>query len=212
MDQEASAVKLRPMMDYVNQNLEERFQQQLQNLIAQWGIFSVSESPVNQLMWSHYAQNGAGFVVGFDAQHDFFFSTDAPRRNLLRKVVYSDERVTNFWRNPYFLFLVKKSGWSYEREWRMMKELAECSEHRIIDGKDIFLCNIPRGVIKEIYFGYAYEVSAMESDVSELGRDDCETKFYKVDANRVTGQLEPQLIEIPQKQRTYGANINTVPE
>ena len=94
----------------------------------------------------------------------------------------------------------------------MMKELAECSEHRIIDGKDIFLCNIPRGVIKEIYFGYAYEVSAMESDVSELGRDDCETKFYKVDANRVTGQLEPQLIEIPQKQRTYGANINTVPE
>jgi Protein of unknown function (DUF2971) len=199
LGQEASAAKLGPMMDYVIKTLEERLQQQLQGLIAQWGIFSISESPINQQMWSHYSENGAGFVVGFDAQHDFFFSTATPRRNLLRKVVYSDERVTNFWRNPYFLFLVKNSGWSYEREWRMMKELVECSEHLIVDGKDIFLCNVPRGVIKEIYFGYAYDASKIESDANEFYRDGCETKFYKVDANRITGQLEPQLIKMPQK-------------
>jgi len=195
--QEASAATLGPMMDYVMKNLEERFQKQLQNLIAQWGIFAVSESPINQQMWSHYADNGAGFVVGFDAQHDFFFSTAAPRRNLLRKVVYSDERVSNFWGNPYFLFLVKNSGWSYEREWRMMKELAECNEHSIVDGKDVFLCNVPREAIKEIYFGYAYDASKIESDFSELYRGGCETKSYKVDANRVTGQLESQLVKIP---------------
>lgn len=196
---QACAASLVPMMDYVLKSVEERFQQRLEDLIARWGIFSISETPNNQQMWAHYASDGAGFVVGFDAQHPFFFSSAVPRKNLIRKVVYSDERVSNFWRNPYFLFLVKDSGWSYEREWRMMKELHECEEHRVVDGKDVFLANVPRAVIKEIYFGYAYDPTKIETDVNELSRDNWEPTLIRVRANRFAGRLESEPFTMRQR-------------
>ncbi|MCV2884796.1 DUF2971 domain-containing protein [Aestuariibacter sp. AA17] len=37
------------------------------------GILSLSKTNENLLMWSHYAQNHQGFVIGFNEEHDFFF-------------------------------------------------------------------------------------------------------------------------------------------
>jgi hypothetical protein len=110
--------------------------------------------------------------------------------------VYSDERVSNFWRNPYFFFLVKSSGWSYEREWRMMKELADCDEHRVVDDKNIFICHVPRAIVKEICFGYAYDPSRIEIDGNAFSLDGYEPKLCRIHANRLTGQLEPQPIKL----------------
>jgi hypothetical protein len=36
------------------------------------GIFSVSETATSSAMWGHYSDNGRGYVVEFNAQHQFF--------------------------------------------------------------------------------------------------------------------------------------------
>ena len=96
------------MVEYVFEKIEQQFQERLDSLVSQWGVFSVTELPLNHQMWAHYADEGVGFVVGFDSQHSFFLSKEIPGKNLLRKVLYSDERVRNFWNNPYLLIPCKK--------------------------------------------------------------------------------------------------------
>ncbi|WP_205631947.1 DUF2971 domain-containing protein, partial [Aliivibrio fischeri] len=39
-----------------------------------YGIISLTETKDNLLMWSHYANEHNGFVVEFDARHEFFTS------------------------------------------------------------------------------------------------------------------------------------------
>lgn len=48
-------------------------------------------------------------MIGFDAAHPFFVSKEIKDKSLLRKVLYSDSRIENFWNNPYYLFMVKNA-------------------------------------------------------------------------------------------------------
>jgi hypothetical protein len=184
-----------PAVDYVFSRIETEFQQLVDNVVSKFGILSLTEDPLSQLMWAHYASRGAGFVIGFDAHNSFFLSEDiSDRKSLLRKVAYTDERIENFWRNPYYLFLVKSADWAYEREWRMLKDLSDCDERRVLNGEAICLCNLPPEVIKTVYFGYEYETSQIERDLLEVTRCGCTPEFYSTKVNRSTGLLEPQPI------------------
>jgi hypothetical protein len=171
---------------------EAEFDQTVDGLVAKFGILSLTEDPLNQLMWTHYAASGGGFVVGFDAQHDFFQSKDAKAKtSLLRKVLYTDERIDNFWRNPYYLFLVKHSGWGYEREWRMLKNLVDCDERSPGAGSSVFLCNLQPGLIKRVYFGYGYNRSFIPHDISAMKGFGSDPELFDVQINRGAGTLEP---------------------
>jgi len=78
------------------------------------GCLSLSATPKNILMWSHYAHNHEGYVIGFDAEHEYFGKTVQP-------VAYSDIRPTH---NPLEahhgpeIFYTKSKDWSYEQEYR----------------------------------------------------------------------------------------------
>src|SRR5271154_115746 len=37
-----------------------------------FGILSLSKTPDNVLMWSHYAKSHCGFVIEFDSTHEYF--------------------------------------------------------------------------------------------------------------------------------------------
>jgi DUF2971 family protein len=182
------------MAECVFEKVEQKFQERLDSLVSQWGVFSVTELPLNHQMWAHYADEGAGFVIGFDSQHSFFLSKVVLGKNLLRKVLYSDERVQKFWNNPYYLFLVKNADWSYEREWRMFKELSECDEHRIVKGGSVYLSHLPYAAIKEVYFGYQCEASQIEQSKASLIRLDSEAPFFKVEVVHESGQLVPKSV------------------
>lgn len=109
------------------------------------GIFSLSETSENQLMWSHYGENTQGIAIGFEVTADCKLS-DA---NLCVEVNYSD--VLPSFAGKGFLselsFLVDENGvpytnnkisftdptfklavstkptiWSYEKEWRYIEE------------------------------------------------------------------------------------------
>jgi len=85
------------------------------------GCLSLSATPKNILMWSHYAHNHKGYVIGFDAEHDYFGRT-------VRPVIYSDLRPSH---NPLEerhsgeIFYTKSRDWSYEQEHRKHQAFVE---------------------------------------------------------------------------------------
>jgi len=109
------------------------------------GLLCLSEDPLNLLMWGHYGDSHRGGVVEFDARHPFFqqrtHGNGLP--NFLRKVRYRKTRplvpLEFFERYPrekihlegwatllrplHPIFYTKSSHWSYEKEWRLIRQL-----------------------------------------------------------------------------------------
>jgi len=92
-----------------------------------YGILSLTEKNDNLLMWSHYAREHAGMVIGFDSNHDFFDATKSEKQYLrecaneyigvLKRVKYSKYRnISGRSLNEYFY--LKSNDWWTEREIR----------------------------------------------------------------------------------------------
>lgn len=116
------------------------------------GMFCLSETPLNHLMWGHYGSDHRGGAIGFDMSHPFFSAnkTRAGYLQWLRKVDYSGKRpelgVSHFQENKMGLlndhgagwlkllgsehpmFLTKSRHWSYEREWRLTRQLVSAMD------------------------------------------------------------------------------------
>lgn len=89
------------------------------------GVYCLTTSKDNILMWAHYSDNHKGFCLEFDRQQDEFFqraqrvkySKVLPTYNILEHTVgepskHADEFVE--------LLLTKFEGWKYEHEWRLV--------------------------------------------------------------------------------------------
>lgn len=122
------------------------------------GILSLSEDPLNDLMWAHYAKDHSGFVVEFDESSEFFNRkrSDGDEFFHLRKVSYVDRPLNSTSFEELIgsdLFASKLSKWAYEREWRMLVPLTG-REPEIRNACDqIHLIAIPKNSIKSITFG-----------------------------------------------------------
>lgn len=162
------------------------------------GMLCLSESPLNLLMWGHYASAHQGGVVEFDATHPFF-SQPTSRSGFiqwLKKVDYSLTRAAlpfeHFQRNKmgllndhgsgwldllraqHPLFYTKSPDWSYEQEWRLVRQLVDKADafsarpkaakmftgHHLDDDyvnnpipAKIELARVPPACIKSIYLG-----------------------------------------------------------
>jgi hypothetical protein len=179
-----------PLLDITFARLEADFDKLMEEILAKDGILSLTEDHLNEVMWAHYAENFAGFVVGFDCTNDFFFhSDDKGRRSLLRKVIYADDHIENFWRNPYYSFLVKNSRWEYESEWRMLKSLSDCDE-RVNTTPPVCLWNVDPKMIKSIHFGCRYDDRTRTEDIANLRKIGADCDFYLVRPNLTAGTLE----------------------
>lgn len=133
------------------------------------GVLSLSSICDNLLMWTHYAGDGAGYVIGFDLSHPFFDqrrSADDLLRHI-RAVKYTEDRphitltdfvledLANNDRKAIFLdtfMFTKSNAWSYEAEWRMVFELKDADV--VLAEKDTYLFRIPDECIKQIIIGY----------------------------------------------------------
>jgi hypothetical protein len=85
------------------------------------GYLSLSTTNSNILMWSHYAHNHRGYVLGFKRDHSYFDYATI-------KIKYSDNRP---WINPVqseqdaSLFYTKSTDWAYEQEFRKSMAFVE---------------------------------------------------------------------------------------
>lgn len=152
------------------------------------GILSLSGTPRNILMWSHYAMNHSGYVVGFDGDHEFF-----GRR--VTKVEYSDIRPSidpTKTRHSADLFHTKSTDWSYEEEYRLSEPLVEKEkieaggsflpdpgEISDADFNRVHLFDFPKSSIREIIIGWRTEVEVVQRLLNSLERHQInEVKIY----------------------------------
>lgn len=144
--------------------MREGWSSALNEFISSTGIFSVTEDPLSDQLWALYADCGRGFVVELNCRHKFFMNAS---RNIsvFKKVVYSDLKSDEFFKNPYYLFLVKNAKWSFENEWRAIKNVAECD---FKSGEDVHIWKLPTGAISSVIFGYNYPESTVSEDISSM--------------------------------------------
>lgn len=138
------------------------------------GALSLSEIRNHELMWSHYADEHRGYVIGFDVAHQFFNQkkTDVDELRHLRKIDYREKPpVINLMNtNGEELFFVKSLKWKYESEWRILLPLADSS--KIIDRQPYpaHLFNFPIDAVTEVILGG--RMSAQDKEIIKALRND----------------------------------------
>lgn len=141
------------------------------------GVLSLSEDPLNELMWAHYANSHTGFVVGLDTESEFFQPKPGEPKvcGELMNVIYTDTTPVVFVEPkkldiPKEIFFTKTTKWSYEREWRMIKFLEQADEVVTVDGKKIHLFDVPKTAVKEVLFGQKIATDLADRVQAELSK------------------------------------------
>ncbi|UEM19003.1 DUF2971 domain-containing protein [Skermanella mucosa] len=130
----------------------------------------LTESRTNLLMWSHYADQHAGFVIGVHTAHPCFNRqrSEADDHNYFRPVIYSDVR-PNFYMNQIRsrepIILTKSREWKDEKEWRIVAPL-ELLTKDPKNGK--YFYDLPIEAIKEVYMGVRISPALRNRIIEEL--------------------------------------------
>uniref|UniRef100_A0A7C3KGX8 DUF2971 domain-containing protein n=1 Tax=Oscillatoriales cyanobacterium SpSt-418 TaxID=2282169 RepID=A0A7C3KGX8_9CYAN len=123
---EAAAMQaVRDLTPWLRQQFAERFASRI-------GILSFSAIPDNVLMWSHYAAQHHGLVIGFNERHSYFQRVRRPRDDFywLRPVEYRRPQAEEYLIDLDSADILFRKGpeWAYEQEWRMLAPLADAVE------------------------------------------------------------------------------------
>jgi hypothetical protein len=109
----------------------------LNDTLSSVGVFSLSEDPLNMLMWSHYGSNHEGIAIGFEknnklANEDYCqpvtYEKELPKVDITKGIMNGvsffagGQRPQNYvqLKDPQIqrVLLTKTADWAYEREWR----------------------------------------------------------------------------------------------
>lgn len=121
-----------------------------------YGILSLSRLHDSLLMWAHYADYHRGFVIGFNEDNVFFKGYELiPGLQRLSPVEYKDKRpvLSLSTQNTPQIFFRKSPEWSYEREWRLIRPLTECSKKINENPHPIYLFDLPVEAIGQVVTG-----------------------------------------------------------
>lgn len=108
----------------------DRLEKETSQKMKEWdkviGLFSLSEDPLNILMWSHYSANHLGFVVGLDTtilsqEYDFDYIEPIVYQRDYPIISGTDDSSAQFHKK----FFYKSILWRYEKEWRISKNHIE---------------------------------------------------------------------------------------
>lgn len=151
---------------------------QVQKLLAekfeQIGMLCLTEKKDNLLMWAHYAESHTGFVVGLDADHEFFDHRRSEQDELrhLVKVEYVNERpaVNLSELQSVDVFASKARIWEYEQEWRLFKSLADADDIKPVSDTEapIHLFKFPLSSVKVIVLGARMPLATQEHMIAKI--------------------------------------------
>jgi hypothetical protein len=126
-------------------------------ILERIGILSLTEVNDVLLMWSHYADGHAGFVIGFDTEHPYFARADqacddfrCPRRVEYRR---GRPRIRLAEASIQEIFLVKSTTWAYEKGWRAMRHVGDAAVKIHGSGGLVHLFDIPAECITTVILG-----------------------------------------------------------
>ena len=125
-----------------------------------FGILSLSETPVDSLLWGYYGDGGYGYLIHFNPAHKWFWAQKEPRDDFrhLRRVSYVSERPQKYVveTNANDILYTKGIEWEHEKEWRIIRNFNDAAVKLGPDqyGKDVLLFAIPPDCIKSVVIGY----------------------------------------------------------
>ena len=159
------------------------FRRELQKIRSTTGVSCFSEKCDSLLMWAHYAHNHKGMCVEYDLSkfNSILGFTPAP-------VIYDNEkiRLQTIDPNNIFVFLTnsllhKSLEWSYENEWRIIRDSGSCGELWNYEKKGALLSSIrPSSIIlgcdAEEQFSYKVKKLCNDNkiDLYKMEKDDIE--------------------------------------
>lgn len=114
----------------------ESFLTSINKHIKNVGILSLSEDPLNHLMWAHYGENHQGIAIGISNFNDedykqvvYNSTSQIPEIDLTKNISvvkmyagYNKYEIGFNDPNLQKVLLTKTDPWKYEREWRGIKE------------------------------------------------------------------------------------------
>ena len=118
-------------------------------LSKRYGITSFSTTRDDVTMWSHYAEDCRGIVIGYNVDH---WVTHLLGTSTIRQVRYADEfpwigspgSVNQ--ESAYALMSTKGAVWEYEQEWRLITDLSQTQQ----SGTDIAVITVPQESVSAI--------------------------------------------------------------
>jgi hypothetical protein len=160
-------------------NLRSRMLSDFQSI----GILSlVKNNHQDLLMWAHYADSHRGCVLEFDGTHEWFRTRQGGNPHDLMGVIYEvnysptrpQVSILALGRNH---LLTKAECWGYEKEWRILLNLRDCSSKTILgdDGKEKVvngLFQVPHEALTGVYLGVNMEPKNIEQFLTLLPSGD----------------------------------------
>jgi hypothetical protein len=172
----------------------------VQLLNKEVGILSLSRVPNSLLMWSHYADQYAGAVVGLDSTHEFLanqtpveYRTTRPRRHVN----------TYLAGNPVSLaeLCAKSIDWKYEEEVRVARKLVDCKESGIdARGYPIYVQQIPREAIRIVIMGERTPLEAQRAIYAGIMETPIALSLLAVDHQGFAFREERIKFNVPRSQ------------
>ena len=161
-------------------SLVEMALKQFRTLRSELGVLSLTESPMNLLMWAHYGDEHRGAVVEIDIQHHSLFkpSKDDTEFSGFFAVNYSAEKIAGIPNRETVIdsLLTKSTDWQYENEWRFIR-----TTNLLRHAKDqIYVADIDPAVIKQVIFGARFPDELLESAATKLKSE----TFKHVEVNK----------------------------
>ena len=170
---------------------------------ARIGIFSVSVVPDNVLMWSHYADQHRGFVIGLDETHPVFDTRRSQEDDFrhFRAVEYRPPTpgAAMIDLDGKGVLIRKAPEWSYEQELRILAPVSEAAETlNTLDGP-VYLFPLPSDCVREVILG-ARSAPKVEAALAELVKADARyghLRLKRVVLNDISGRLQIIDREVP---------------
>lgn len=135
------------------------------------GVLSLTEDPLNLLMWAHYGDEHKGIVVELDFAHPSLFigSSGGKEFASLYAVRYTREKVCGIPtpENVIETLITKSPEWGYEKEWRFVRTLNLLRESK----PNIFVADIAPEAIKRIILGARFPAEKLP-EITECLKDD----------------------------------------
>ena len=149
-------------------------------LSKKYGVTSFSSSRNDVKMWTHYADNCKGIVVGYNVD---VWVNHLVGTSILREVNYANRlplvagpRVVNQ-QNAYALMSSKGLSWEYEREWRLITELSSAYEIE----KDIAVISIPQESVSSVLITDRTPQSTVDTIVQRLNNPSNNYRLWWID-------------------------------
>jgi hypothetical protein len=124
------------------------------------GVLSLSESSDNLVMWAHYADLHRGFALEFDTRFSPLIQRPGERgwQGLPVSVVYQPSRPEVHCDSlglqlPDELVVIKNSAWSYEREWRVVRDRAVADRTISTGGAEVSLFSVDHQAVSAVLVG-----------------------------------------------------------